>query len=229
MFLIELVKLARKGKLGHGQLREASQFLCDMTDENDDHVFYDSRDAPPDKSKSIKFESMYKKVRDVVADWRRTIAPMLRPELLESVVTQADKAKDSPASLKAVASIIEPELDNRRVDVNVTGEVRHSARLTALLQALDAADVQKISSTPGGGADALPEASGDQGHEIPVRGGVGTPGRGTLQALPLPGDQSVHGERDRKEIQGSTVPVATGVLEDNGGDDRRDDLEDSEE
>jgi len=219
-FLAEITKCARRGELSSLGNKGCIEKIIDMKDEDGNLVFYDARGDNPDKTKPANYDAARSRFGKVIQDWRKEIAPRLKGQLIEAVVAQVDNAKNSPASLKAVASIIEPEIDQKE-GVNIA--VIISDKLKTLLCELDTVPLRAIPETIGAGEDSVHAGIGDKGYALSLPSHIGTPGCTPGEEVPFPDDGVVHVDSGDESLQGSPVSCATRVSENDidniGGDD----------
>ena len=189
----DYVKTRRLSKLG---IRGVARELQEEQDDDGNYVWVDQREET--KGQQVKFETLRQHVQRIVANWRPEMREFMRYELIEAVASHAEKAADSPASLKAIAPIIEPETKHD------TDKLAISQRDRALLQR--GAVATKITI---GKAIAV-EGDGDTGHECPDTVHLMADGQRqdiTIETISFGDDSPVRGvHQGRHPAQGSPVP-----------------------
>ena len=166
-------------------------------------------------------------VKKFSEDWEAGFAPALRKKLMEKMYQAASKTEDNPAMMKVLTDKTMPQAAKH--EVRHSGEIEHSAELKALLIELRAVDVEAIPQDGAERTDHLHAGTGKSGHEISVRGGVGTAGCPSTEMVPQRDDRPVHVRGEDKEMEGDTLSDTTGVPEDDTDNGRGDDMADNQQ
>jgi hypothetical protein len=150
----------------------------------------------------------------------------LRNIVMQEAVIAADtEACKNPAMLKTLA---EASKLIKKDKVHVTQNIEYSPQLKQLLVLAGEGADRAIQQFEAGGTDCVFEEDGDGRLALPC-GDNTIPAQGiAVDVVPQGHDTPVPVYGEAQEVEGCPVSSPTGVLEDNIGDDSRDDLADTE-
>jgi hypothetical protein len=179
---LEMMKYVRNGKLSKIGVKGMCRELLELKDENGDYIFYDIR---YDKSHKGSLEALRFRAKRYRDNWKKYLLDDVKILLPEAIYAQADAAKKSPASLKAVMEAVKepddkPEDNRRALPPVFVGILRPGTVVTNIPF----------------GQDGRIESVRDKGYECPNTGYFipdGQQADSPAEVVPLGHDKPVHG------------------------------------
>ena len=129
-----------------------SREMIDKRDDEGNLIYYDIRKG---KDAPIKLDTMIGRIRIIVQDWKKYIAPLMETMVLEATYQHAKKASDNVTSFKAAAEMIMPKESADDGD-----KLTVSPRTLAILQQ------SPVGTNIYLGQGTPVERVGDKGHEL---------------------------------------------------------------
>ena len=204
LIVLEVYEYVKSGKLSKMRVKGVARELVTRRDEDGELIFYDAR-CKGERIPVVE-ATMYDRVKSIVVNWRKYIAPLMETLLIEATYQQALKAKDNPTSFKTAAEMIVPKDSGADEDKPAL-----PPRVVAILQQAPVGTTIVI------GAHNDAQGTGDTGHERPDTVHSLADGQRqdtTIETIPSGHDKSVHGVHEGDDTaQGSAVPDTPVPLE----------------
>lgn len=105
--ILDVYEHVKAGTLSKLKVIGVSREMIEKRDDKGDLVYYDIR--VEGKEKPIVLDTMIGRIRIYIKDWKKYLAPLMEPLLLEAAYQHAVKSKDSTASFKTAAEMIMPK------------------------------------------------------------------------------------------------------------------------
>jgi len=213
--VLDVYEYVKAGELSVKKVIGVSREMIEKRDDEGNLVYYDIR--VEGKDKPIILDTMIGRIRIIVAEWKKYVAPLMQTMVLEAVYQHALKGKDNVASFKAASEMI---MSKESADDGDKLAVPPS--VNAILQSAPVGTTIII------GQDCLAQGVGDKGHEGADR--VHPMAHGQRQetpaeAIPCGHDKPVHGmSKGGNTSQGSLVPDTPLPPEDAVDNDSGDDM-----
>ncbi len=149
--VLDVYEYVKAGMLSEKKVIGVSR---EMIEKRDDGrlVYYDIR--VEGNEKPIGLDTMIGRIRIIVNDWKKYIAPLLKTLVLEAAYQHAVRAKDNVASFKAVSELVMPKESGDDED-----KLAVPPRVSAILQQ------NPVGTTINIGKDNGVEGVGDKGYE----------------------------------------------------------------
>ena len=222
--VLEVYEYVKHGKLSEMRVKGVARELVAKLDDDHGLMFTDAR--YPGEGRPIKEDTMYERVKSIVVNWRKYLAPQMETLLIEAAYLQALKAKENPASFKTAASVIMPP----RSEDDGT-EPPLSPRSKSILRR----GREGMGATIRFGKDYRPLTTGDNGHECADTVHLVADGHGlgdepesqdiTIEMVSFRDDRVVHGVHEGPDnTDGSVVPDTEIPPEDPVDNDSGDDM-----
>lgn len=213
--VLEVYEYVKSGKLSEMRVKGVARELVKKLDDDGKLMFTDAR--YPGEGRPIKEDTMYERVKSVVVNWRKYVAPLMETLLIEAAYQQARKAKENPAAFKTAASVIMPL---ERTDDN---KPAISPGAVTILQRPGMGTAVCV------GQGARVESVRDEGHECPDTVHPVADGQRediTVEVVSLGHDKSVYGVHEgadtpTRPIVPDTEMAPEDTVDDDGGADIR--------
>jgi len=150
--VLDVYEHVKAGTLSKLKVIGVSREMIAKRDDEGDLVYYDIR--VEGKEKPIVLDTMIGRIRIYIKDWKKYLAPLMEPLLLEAAYQHAVKSKESTASFKTAAEMIMP-----KVSADDGTKPAISPGVSAILQN------NPVGTTIVIGQDSGIEGTGDKGHE----------------------------------------------------------------
>lgn len=149
--VLDIYEYVQSGTLSKKRVMGVTRELLDKRDDDGNLVYWDVRQEV--KYTPLKFDAMYQRINRIVRDWRKYLAPLMEPYILEATFQHALKAKDNVTSFKAAAEVIMPKEKS-----NDGSKLALPSRVAAILQQ------SPVGTTIIIGEAAATKGTGDKGH-----------------------------------------------------------------
>ena len=202
--VVDLYEYVKAGTLSKLKVIGVSRELIVKRDDDGNLAYYDIRREGKDTP--IHLDTMIGRIRIIVQSWKKYLAPMMEPLLLEAAYQHAVKSKDSTASFKTASELIMP-----KESADDGNKPAVSPRVAAILQQ------NPMGTTIIIGEDRHANGLGEAGYERPDTVHPVADGQRentTIETIPSGHDKSVHGVHEGDDTaQGSALPDTPVPLE----------------
>ena len=202
---LDVYEHVKSGTLSKNKVIGVAKEMINKRDDEGNLVYYDIRCK--DEKKPILLTTMIGRIRLIVQDWKKYVAPLMQPLLLEAVYQHVTKAKDSTQSFKVASDMIMPKESASDGD-----KLTLPPSVNAILQQAPVGTTIVI------GADCAIEGIRDTRYERPHTVHPLADGQRqdtAIEAVPHEHDKPVHGVSEGDDTaQGDTVPAASVPSED---------------
>ena len=211
---LDVYEYVKSGTLSKKKVIGIANEMIEKRDDEGNLVYYDIRCK--DEKKPILLTTMIGRIRLIIQDWKKYVAPLMQPLLLEAVYQHVTKAKDSTQSFKVASDMIMPK--ESADDGN---------KLTLSPGALTILQQNPVGTTiaigQGGGLERTGDTRYERPHTVhPVADGQRQDT--AIEAIPSEHDKPIHGvpEGDdtaqRDIVSDTPLPPEDTVDNDSGGD-----------
>lgn len=214
--VVDVYEYIKSGTLSEKKVLGVATEMIAKRDDVGNLIYRDIRFQ--DEERPIKLNTMIGRIRLIVQDWKKYLAPMMEPLLLEAVYKHAAKAKDSTQSFKVASDMIMP-----KESADDGNKPALPPRVAAILQQ------NPVGTTIVIGEAAAVEGTGDNGHAganrvHPVADGQQE--NPPVGVVPSADDKLIHGLFEWDDTaQGDTISITSIPSEDPVDNDGGDDLD----
>ena len=219
--VLDVYEYVKSGTLSAKKVIGVSREMIAKRDDEGNLVYYNIR--VEGKEKPILLDTMIGRIRIIVQDWKKYIAPLMETLVLEAAYQHAVKAKVNVASFKAASEMIMPK---ESVDDGTPPAL--SPGVAAILQQ------SPVGTTIIIGQGSSAQGTGNKGHEgadrvHPVADGHKNTGQGTedtpVEVVPSGNGELVHAVHEgRDTAEGSALSDTPIPSEDSVDNDSGDDM-----
>lgn len=150
--VLDIYEYIKAGTLSEKKVIGVSREMIEKRDDKGSFVYYDVR--VEGNEKPIGLDTMIGRIRIIINDWKKYIAPLMRTLVLEAAYQHALKSKDNVTSFKAVSELVMPEESGADED-----KLAVPPRVANILQR------NPVGTTINIGKDNGATGVGDKGHE----------------------------------------------------------------
>ena len=202
---LDVYEYVKSGTLSKKKVIGIANEMIEKRDDEGNLVYYDIRIEG--NKEPIKLTTMIGRIRLIIQDWKKNVAPLMQPLQIEAVYQHVTKAKDSTQSFKVASDMIMP-----KESADDGNKLTLPPSVAAILQQ------NPVGTTIVIGTDSTAQGTGDTRYERPhTVHPVADEQRQdiAIEAVPCGHDRTLHGVPEGDDTaQGDTIPVASVPSED---------------